>query len=437
MISDLKKILYFPIAKYFLFFAGLRLRRWKPIIIVVTGSNGKTTLLHLLESQLHEKAKYSYRANGIYGIAFNILDLKRETLLKREWINLFLLTLIRAFKKPPRAKFYVVEVDCDRPKEGRVLASFLNPDIVLWLSVSRTHTINFDKQIVQKGFEYIEEAIANEFGYLVEYCKRQVIANGDNSLILEQLKRTRANIIRIEKSIWLEDYSINNGKTKFAMKGSKYIFPYLLPEETFYSIAMCMELLNYLQIRSNMQFADLVLPPGRSSVFRGIKGTTIIDSTYNATPASVVAILSMFEKYKTKKKWIVLSDMVELGDEEKEEHERLADLLSKMDAERILLMGPRMGKYTYPVLSRKSKVPPTLKLWRTGESRKYILDKFLTPKEVLDYLERNLQGGETILFKGARFLEGVIEHLLKNKEDVARLPRREKVWERRRREWGL
>lgn len=434
MITSLKQIFYFPIARYFLFFAGLRLRRWRPTIIVVTGSNGKTTLLHLLESQLCDRARYSHRANGVYGIAFNILDLKRETLLKKEWISLFFLAPIRALRKVPQEKFYVVEVDCDRPNEGRTIASFLAPDVVLWLSASRTHTVNFDRQILEKKFGSVEEAVAYEFGYLLEYCTGQVVVNADNPLILKQLERSRANVAKIEKKEWLGDHLLHNGKTEFVMKGKQYAFTFLLPEEIFYAIAMCKELLHYLKIQQDMDFANFVLPPGRSSVFKGVRGTTIIDSTYNATPASVAAILSMFQKYKAKKKWIVLSDMVELGDEEKEEHERLAELLSKVDAERILLMGPRIGKYTY------NRLVESLKL--KGESYKrngidIIIEKFLIPREVLGYLEENLQGGETILFKGARFLEGVIGHLLQDKEDIDRLPRREKVWENRRKEWGL
>lgn len=422
MKSKIKALFYFPIAKYFLFFAGLRLKRWKPTIIVITGSNGKTTLLHLLESQLRGKARYSHRANGVFGIAFHLLDLKRETLLKNEWIGLFLLAPIRVFSRPPQEKFYVVEVDCDRPEEGRVIAKFLEPDIVSWLSVSMTHTVNFDRLL--PSFNNVERAVAYEFGYLLEYCKRIAIVNGDNPFISEQIKRSKASVIRIEKREWLEDYNLHNGKTEFVLRGTKYAFSYLLPEETFYALAMCKELLNYLQIRIDTKFTDFLLPPGRSSLLQGTRGTMLIDSTYNATPASVAAILSMFGKYKVKNKWIVLSDMVELGNEEREEHERLADLLNKTGAERVLLMGPRVVKYTYNKL--------------TGDSRNdIIIEKFLTPKEVLDYLQQNLQGGETILFKGARFLEGVIEHLLEDKKNIARLPRREEVWERRRKEWGL
>ena len=87
-------------------------------------------------------------------------------------------------------------------------------------------------------------------------------------------------------------------------------------------------------------------------------------------------------------------------------------------------MGPRTSEYTFPKL-------------RNLENRGVKVVKFLGPREVLDYLEEEIEGGETILFKGARFLDGVIEHLLIDKRDVAKLPRREKIWEIRRKRWGL
>ena len=60
--------------------------------------------------------------------------------------------------------------------------------------------------------------------------------------------------------------------------------------------------------------------------------------------------------------------------------------------------------------------------------------KFDGPKEVLDYLEQNIKGGETILFKGAAAmqLEAIIEKLLADKSDIIRLPRREAIFENKR-----
>src|SRR5574342_513084 len=102
MVSKLKRALFFPVASYFRFFATIRLKRWNPRIVLVTGSSGKTTLLHMLEAQIGDKAKYSHHANSSFGIPFDILDLKRETLLKTEWLKLFFTAPFKIFTKLPK-----------------------------------------------------------------------------------------------------------------------------------------------------------------------------------------------------------------------------------------------------------------------------------------------------------------------------------------------
>src|SRR3989344_6364633 len=122
MIHKFKQALYLHVASYFKFFAAIQLFFWKPRIIVITGSNSKTTLLHLLESQLGDKAKYSHHANSSFGIPFDILGLHRDTLTLWEWPSLFLLAPVKAFTQPPLTNLYIVEADCDRPGEGKFLS---------------------------------------------------------------------------------------------------------------------------------------------------------------------------------------------------------------------------------------------------------------------------------------------------------------------------
>jgi len=424
MIAKLKNILYFPIASYFRFFAQMRLNRWKPRVIVVTGSNGKTTLFQLLKSQLGSHAKYSDHANSSFGIPFDILNLHRTTLLKTEWISLFIFAPINAFKPAPKTDIYIVEADCDRPGEGKFLASMLRPEVVLWLNTARTHGMNFEGLVKENKHLSVEELIAYEFGYFIEYCQKLAIINGDQELIDKQKNRSHVEIVSIKKSIHLESYQISRNDTIFGIHGVAYSFAALLPIDVFYSIVMSEKVTAYLGLPFDSLFSSLVLPPGRSSLFKGIKDISIVDSCYNANLASMKVILEMFNTIPGQHKWAVLGDMLEQGDAEREQHEKLAEIIINMKLERIILMGPRISKYTYPELKRQM-------------DEKVILEKFLYPKEVLDYLLENISGNETILFKGARFLEGVIENLLANKEDVKKLSRREKVWEIRRKQWGL
>lgn len=422
MIRKIKGLLYFPVASYFAFFAKICFRRWNPRVIVVTGSSGKTTLLHMIASQLgYEGIKYSFYANSSYGVPFDILGLKRETYTLDEWIPLFLKTPFKAFRKPPSEKMYIVEADTDRPYEGKFLSELLKPEATLWVSVGKTHSMNFDRLLHQSKFPTTEEAVAYEFGYFIERASKLTIVNGDSKHIIDQLRRANAKkvIVSIKD---LQDYHIDKNSTQFKIKNQTYTFNCLLPRESFYAIAMTMDLLKYLKVKPDLSFSKFKLPPARSSLFKGIKNTTIIDSTYNAYLGSMTAILNLYDKYPAETKWAVLADMIEQGEQERIEHEKLADIIAKLNLKRLILMGPRMKKYAYPKLKK-----------RFGTN----IMVFETPIEVLNYLKNNIKGGETILFKGARFLEGVIENLLANKEDVKKLGRREKIWEIRRRRWGL
>ncbi len=256
-----------------------------------------------------------------------------------------------------------------------------------------------------------------------------------------QINRTKAKVSIIKKSGSFEKYEISRDGTKFQINGKSYAFEGLLPEEAFYSILMCKRAIEYFDLPFDPNFSKFVLPPGRSSIFQGIRGTTIVDSSYNANLSSMSAILNMYDKLSGLHKWVVLGDMLEQGTGEAKEHEKLAELILKYNFERIILMGPRVGKYTYLKLCRISKIKSqnhNLNLKTKNKSNEsFVIEKFLGPKETLDYLLANLKGGETILFKGARFMEGIIENLLLDKKDSVKLARREDVWERRRKVWGL
>lgn len=422
MLDTLKNSLFFPIASYFKFFAAIRLRRWNPLIIVVTGSNGKTTLLHMLESQLGDKAKISHHANSSFGIPFDILDLHRKTLKTSEWIMLFLHAPLQVFKPLPNQNIYVVEADADRPNEGKFLAELLEADVVLWVSTARTHSMNFDSLVSEGKFNTVEEAIAYEYGYFIENCKKLAIIDGDSELQQTQTTRAQAKIFSISKKDQLKKYSVEQTGTHFVIKDTVYSFKGLLPEELYLSIAMCRKTVEELGMEFDENFTHFHMPPGRGSLFSGTKDTVLIDSTYNGNLSSNKAILHMFDQFPVKKKWVVIGDMKELGKEESEEHEALADVLNGMDLERVILVGKIVKKYTLPLINKK--------IQSVG---------FDKAPEVITYLQEHTKGGEAILFKGSQsiYLEGLVEILLKNKDDAYKLPRQTAFWKSKRKQLGF
>jgi len=131
--------------------------------------------------------------------------------------------------------------------------------------------------------------------------------------------------------------------------------------------------------------------------------------------------MDMVSEIKEKHKWLIIGDMVEQGEIEGEEHEKLATALMKVKPEQVILIGRRTEKYTAPIL-RKNKI-----------------ETFTTlePREALKFIEEKTTGKEILVFKGSQYLEWIIEKLLKNPEDAKFLPRREKAAIKRRKNRGL
>lgn len=437
ILRNIKKKIYFFVAGYFKFWASLYLSRWNPRIIAVIGSSGKTTLLHLFQAELGGEAKYSHHANSAFGIPFNILGLERKSFGIIEWPIFALLSPFKAFRGLPKEKIYVVEADAERPGEGRFLASLLKPDVTVWLSLEEAHGINYDQLVPRTVLDTrdgVREAMASEFGYFLQNTKDFCVLNADNQYIVRQSKRTESKVIPVsEKEI--RNFKVLSESVAIESLVGDFSVPRLVPPASALSVVAVATALKTLGFEVDSSFSNFELPPGRSSVFQGINNTTIIDSTYNATMDGMKTMLDLAGRFPAVgEKWLVLGDMIEQGKSEESEHTDIVkDILSVSFTRpgdtpaggpaRVVLVGPRLAKYTYPLLAKA-----------LGENKVAV---FLMPGEALAYLQKELKGGETILFKGARYLEGVVEKLLLNPEDADKLCRREIVWQKQRQKWGI
>ncbi len=424
MLHTLKKRLYFVVAAYFAFWAKLVLQRWKPRIIVITGSSGKTSVLHLVEAQLGEKAVYSHHANSAIGIPFHILGMEPNVTSKVEWLGRLVMAPLHAFRHAPAQELYVVEADCDRPSEGAFTSKLLKPEVTLWVSLSRTHSMNFDTLVKRGVFPSHEAAIAHEFGYFIEATTKLVLVNGDQPDLIRELARVGKGVELKQLSTHrVTKYELSSKQTLFTIHEQIITVPGLHPRELGVGLQMAQELLDYLHLPLDATYSKLQLPPGRSNILSGIKDTTIIDSTYNTGLGAAIALLELFKSYPSEHKWLVVGDILEQGSLESDEHKRLAEEIVGLEVERVVLLGRRTKEHAYPLLKSKLPAETVVSFERAGE--------------VLDYLQKELQGSETILFKGAQGLEGVIEQLLLKPGDAKQLVRRSALWIKRRQAWGL
>ena len=135
-------------------------------------------------------------------------------------------------------------------------------------------------------------------------------------------------------------------------------------------------------------------------------GVRIIEDCYNANPTSMRAALAMFKDYPCKRRFAVLADMLELGDEARTEHEELGRLVAQSAVDVLI---------TYGELAHRTATVAAAKGVRTIHAHNY--------DEIAGFLAKATAPGDAVLFKGSRAmaLENAVEQLqaLKDAEALA------------------
>ena len=419
-VTKFKKRFYFMVAKYFRHFANVAFKRWRPRVIAVTGSAGKTTMMTMLEHEIGKKAHYSHDANSAFGVPFDVLGLKGIRGSKIRWIWLLIAAPFKSVFHRHKEEFYVVEIDGERPHETEFLAEWLQPEVTIWVSIGLSHAVQFEKEVESGKFNNVREAIVAEFTNLPVNTTKRVYIDADSKYMVEATANITAEVIPIKKDE-LKKYVVYPDSTDFTYGDTTFHFNHPEPKDIAFNLFVVRDLMKYLKLKFNPDFSDMKIAPGRSSYFKGKKGINIVDSSYNAHMISMTSVLDMAKRMHAERKWLVIGDIVDQGSLEEEEHRKLAKLITAVKPEKVILVGKRTKKYTAPELKK------------LGVSAVATLD----PKKALEYIEKNITGKETLIFKGSQYLEWIIEKLLADPKDAKKLCRREKAAVMRRKSWGL
>jgi UDP-N-acetylmuramyl pentapeptide synthase len=130
--------------------------------------------------------------------------------------------------------------------------------------------------------------------------------------------------------------------------------------------------------------------PGRMNPIPGIKGSLIIDSTYNAAPASMMSalsILSEFEPVESARRIAVLGHMAELGAQSEQEH-RMVGMRAAEVCDRLITVG-EMAHHI-----RHAAIEAGMPEERTEE--------FADPTEAGRWLDHEIKKGDIVLVKGSQ-----------------------------------
>jgi UDP-N-acetylmuramoyl-tripeptide--D-alanyl-D-alanine ligase len=435
----LKQIIARLILHYFRFLAKVQLsKNPQATIIGITGSAGKTStrlaMVQILKSR--GVVKQTEGANSESGIPLDILGLRPKNYSLVDWVRLIILAPIRVLTFAESFDYYVVEMGIDSPdapKNMSYLLSILTPNVGIVLNAGLAHTANFDYLVKDNNPERRKEKLVSlvakeKMGLARGLAHKGVaIINLDQKELAHNLKEVEARKITYGKSA-KADVKITNIATgshglsfSFSYLGSRYVLSVkdILPDHYAYTFAAAIASSSALGIPPSLSTKALEnyrAPAGRMRVFPGINNTTIIDSSYNASPSSMLESLKLLKKIGSKhRKIAVLGDMRELGVSAKLAHKDLAQWAG-MYADEILLFGELTKEFTQPLLESK-KIPVT---------------HFDEMSHLIKYLKSRLKSNAYILVKGSQneiFLERAVEAILRNKSDITNLCRRGQYWD--------
>lgn len=413
--------------------AQAQLAKNKPLIIGITGSAGKSSCTQLVASSLSEnfKIKYTKKGNSETGIPFEILNIPVKNYSFFDWPFTLLKGIYQVLFNWETFSILVAEmgIDSDQtPKDMDTLLKIISPDIGVLLNANSVHLGNF------KGPKEVQ-TVANQKAKLLFSLPNNGLAilniDQEEFLNFEEKIKATINTFSLSKKADLQltkhQVSLKGSSFDFVFKAKEYqivLKDKLVFKESFGSFASAFLIQIFLGLSPQQAILNIEknfsILPGRGRVFKGIKESTIIDSSYNSSLEPTIASLKLLKEIKDnsstkvnqRRTIAVLGDMRELGEKAQEDHQKLENIALKT-ADIIYTVGPLTSKYFINKNVRK----------------------YPNAFSVITDLKQEIRKNDIILVKGSQntiLLEIVVKEILKNKKDIAKLARQTPYWDKQR-----
>lgn len=318
-------------------------RRYKPRIVAVTGSVGKTSakdaIYEVLSTTSGARVRKSQKSfNSELGLPLTILGRPNAWHNPLGWIQNLVDGLFLILFHSPYPEWLVLEVGADRPGDIQSVAKWLPVEVAV---ITRLPEVPVHVEFFASPEEVVEEKAAlidalMPDGTLVLYADddrandmrrratgKHIVTFGFNG---EADVRAQDFLILHEEGVGHMPIGIRAQITAgdssvpvqvLGTAGAHTLLPALAAVAV--GRALGKDLADCVQA-----LGSYVPPPGRMHLLRGIKGSTIIDDTYNSSPTAVEAALDTLALIAPHgRKIAVLGDMLELGRHSVEEHRKL------------------------------------------------------------------------------------------------------------------
>ena len=337
------------------------LKKYRPNVIAITGSVGKTTTRNILLKLL--KTKYNTVANkknynNKIGVPLTIFNINENT------------------------EILILEIGMNHLKEISYLSKLVKPNVSAITNIGTSHI----------GYLENKENILKAKLEILDGMKEKILfVNGDDKL-LRKIKNTKKS--GFSKVNHLKGYDLKSSlykstfKIKYNEKEYKIDVPVQKHLTTNVMLAINIALYYKIDIKDIIkELKDYKAFDMRMNIIK-TKNNTIINDCYNSSFESLTSILKIIKEEK-KKKLLILGDIKELGNLSKEIHQSLKPYIDKIENKEVILVGKEM------------------------ENLDVEAQHFKNYQETIEYLKAKKIKNKLILIKGSRGmkLENITNYL--------------------------
>jgi UDP-N-acetylmuramoyl-tripeptide--D-alanyl-D-alanine ligase len=418
MKSFFKKI----IVKILIWESKAILKKYKPSIIAVTGTVGKTSTKDAIytvvsSSEYVRKSEKSF--NSEIGVPLTIIGCPNGWSDPFAWISNIFQGLELILFKSEYPKCLILEIGADHPGDIESISKWLKIDVSVITKIgdvpvhveffpSPAHVVR-EKSFLIKALKpegslvlYVDD---KKVSALAQNVKQTVYSFGINEMAT--INGSNASIIyddmRLPSGI---SFRLNYKGNSIPMKingvlGMQQIYPIIA--------AATVGIVRNISMNKIVDsFEKHVYPKGRMNIVAGINRSAIIDDSYNSSPDALREALNTLASLQVSGKRIaVIGDMMELGNYSTEEH-RKAGVQALQSSDLLVTVGQRARQMA------------------TGNSI-----SFDTSTEAGEYLRGIVSEGDVILVKGSQSMrmERVTKAIMLESDNAAKyIVRQEAEW---------
>ena len=332
-------------------------------VIAITGSNGKTTTTNIIGKTLKNNSKTLKNFNNEIGMPLSLMNASSKS------------------------KNLIFEIGASKLNDIDYLSKILQPNVGLITNIGNSHLESLKN--IDGVFKVKSEIVKNikKNGFLV--------VPNNNKKHLNKWKKMRSDITTISFGM-KDDSDFYPIDVKIKQNGLSFLVTSRLIEKPI-KISSSLEgvhnvknilsacAVHYCLDQNLQDFSKLIslskLDNLRQVKYKWLKGSTLIDDSYNANPDSTKKSIDLLSNYN-KKTVLLLGDMLELGRYKNKLHKEVGEYAKSKGISKLIAFGN---------LTRHS-------IDGFGKNGIFFNDE----TKLKNYLRKNITSKNVILIKGSR-----------------------------------